>query len=219
MGDCATDEKRAEKLRAAGIVKKANMVDKGCKHIDYRTPPYVLDLAREYGGGEISLDPATNAENSTKARTFLSLPERDGLAADWVALSGWPKLVFCNPPYGKVLGDWVEKIGREAARGAHIVALLPGQRFETRSYQEHLIGNEARTATVYVGHRLKFIREGEAMKSNPYGSMLYIFNGNYGRAVRVFERLGLVERSGGTSRPSQVLTGKQWGRIAKETTT
>lgn len=170
----------------------SNMVDKGCLDTVYLTPPEILEPVKKYFGGQIGLDPATEKDNPTGAQEFFyenMLGEGiDGLVAPW----SWYDLVFVNPPYGRALREWVEKIGEEVKYNLPLVALLPGQRFETEWWQRCLIVPEL-TAVVLIRRRVKFLRrDGTRAKSNPYGSMLYIFNGDVARAVKYFGHLGKV---------------------------
>jgi len=150
------------------------VIDKKCKDVEWWTPEHVLAAARETLGDQIDLDPATHASNPTKARRFFTRDD-DGLSSPWSASLD----VFVNPPYGKALLTWVLKIVQEARRapGRKIVALLPGQRFETAVWQEFLLPCPCLRYVVFVRGRLRFATpSGKLAKSNPYGSMLYLFN-------------------------------------------
>lgn len=160
------------------------MIDKSCHSTVYITPPLILDLVREYFGGTIYLDPATEPGNPTGAQFFFTEAD-NGLIQDW------DHPVFVNPPYGRVLQEWAEKIGLEAARGTNIVALLPGQRFETAYWQEHILRPEL-AAIVFIRRRVPFLRpDGTRAVGNPYGSMLYVFNGSQSR-LSAFRTLGRI---------------------------
>lgn len=161
-------------------------VDKTCRHTEWQTPERILRPVRRYGRG-IGLDPATAPNNPTGARSFYTKDD-DGLALPW----GGHGLVFVNPPYGRELRRWVAKIHTEAVLGAEIVALLPGQRFEQAYWQTNLF-IEQLTALVAVRGRLDFTIPGRSAKgSNPFGSFLYIFNGNAALAATFFRDVGMV---------------------------
>jgi len=51
---------------------------------------------------DFNLDPCATKENAKCKRFFTE--QDDGLAQDWSGAR-----VFCNPPYGRVIGKWVEK--------------------------------------------------------------------------------------------------------------
>src|SRR5262245_3773038 len=161
------------------------LADKSCAYVDWLTPPHVVEAVRQYFGGQIGLDPATNPSNPTCARNWCI---NEGTELPWEA---WPS-IFVNPPYGRELPKWIEKIGAEAEAGAHIVALLPGQRFETGYWQKHVLSPRL-TAICFIRGRLKFLRpDGTPAANNPFGSMLYVFNGDLARARDAFGALGVV---------------------------
>jgi hypothetical protein len=172
--------------------RSLSLVDKTCREMVYITPPYILEPVREYFGGHIDVDPATEDNNPTGARRAWFTEKEDGLRHAWCAFG---KRVFVNPPYGRELRAWVGKISREAEYGTHIVALLPGQRFETGYWQEHVLESCHLTAVVFIRRRVAFLRpDGQKAKGNPYGSMLYVFNGDEERAARCFAGIGLVTK-------------------------
>lgn len=162
------------------------MIDKECRETVYITPLEILDPVRAYFGGQIALDPATEYNNPTGAELFYT-EEDDGLRRPWY--NG----VFVNPPYGRVLQKWTAKIASEATRGRRIVALLPGQRFETKYWQSNILTVDL-DAIVFLRSRVKFLRpDGSLATSNPYGSMLYIFNaGNTDEIQKHFGHLGKI---------------------------
>jgi len=168
------------------------LVDKTCVETCYLTPPEILEPIREYFGGQIDLDPATEPNNPTSANRWLMA---DGLVSEWTGR------VFVNPPYGRELSRWCEKIGHEARaraglRAVQIVALLPGQRFETKYVQEHLLIPEL-TAICFIRRRVKFLRkDGTRAPNNPYGSMLWIYNGCLADARHFLGPLGAVVETG-----------------------
>ena len=48
-------------------------------------------------------------------------PEQDGLSQIWTGV------VWCNPPYGRKIGKWVEKAVASVSEGATVVMLLPAR--------------------------------------------------------------------------------------------
>jgi len=173
-----------------------NFVDKRCKNVGWRTPERIVLPVHNYfvetTGLGIYLDPATEIDNPVRAETYYT-ETQDGLKQDWECQhlagnelvktyieDGLPFGVFVNPPYGKVIPTWIEKIGDEARKGRHIVALLPASRTETHYWQSHLI-NERLSAILYVRKRLRFIdSSGKPQGGNPYASTLMLFNGDVG---------------------------------------
>jgi len=83
------------------------------KRHNWRTPPDVLDLAREIIGDPIPLDPATAIDNPTKAAQFYDATAAtgDGLLMPWD--SPW----WCNSPFGAALKAWAERAATAKAPG------------------------------------------------------------------------------------------------------
>lgn len=123
----------------------------------WSTPQDTFDKLNEEFN--FTLDPAATAENA-KCKKFFTA-EDDGLAQSWAG-----ERVFCNPPYGRVIGKWVEKCSRG---GADItVALLPA-RTDTRWFHEFILG---KAEIRFLKGRLKF---GGAKNSAPFPSMIVIW--------------------------------------------
>ena len=68
--------------------------------MDWRTPKdFFRELNQEFHFG---LDAAATPENAKCERYFT--PEMDGLSCPWRGYGA----VFCNPPYGREIGKWVQ---------------------------------------------------------------------------------------------------------------
>jgi len=76
--------------------------------------------------------------------------------------------VFCNPPYGRELGKWVEKAYNESRKGACVVMLIPA-RTDTRWFHDFILG---RAEIRFLRGRLKF---GGSKNSAPFPSMVVVF--------------------------------------------
>ena len=111
---------------------------------------------------EFTLDPCATPDNAKCAKFFTK--EQDGLKQDW---SG--ERVFCNPPYGRVIGAWVKKCHDEAQKGTLVVMLIPA-RTDT-SYFHDYIYHKAEIR--FIRGRLKF---GGASQGAPFPSMVVIYN-------------------------------------------
>lgn len=86
-------------------------------------------------------------------------PVTDGLALDWTG-----RRVYCNPPYGRGVGDWLAK-----AREADIAVFLLPARTDTRWWHEHAMkANELR----FLRGRLKF---GGSKNSAPFPSVVLVY--------------------------------------------
>lgn len=191
------------KVQAGGVIRKS--ID-----TTWRTPEYILACARVYFGGPIPFDPATGTANPTNASRFCagpagtlfageSLESKNGLEVDWAEHGP----VWVNPPFSK---EWTVKIGKEAAGGAEIVALLPCNRFETDYMHETLARAEV---VCWVNakpfqhglrnpNRIAFISnaDGQPVDANPYASMILGFNVDVDRFAVAFKPLGLCQALG-----------------------
>lgn len=110
-----------------------------------------------------TLDACALPENAKCGNYYT--PEQDGL------LQPWAGTVWCNPPYGRQIGKWVEKAYNSVASGdATVVMLLPA-RTDTKWFHDYCYIN--RYATVrFVRGRLKF---GGCKNPAPFPSMVVIF--------------------------------------------
>jgi hypothetical protein len=89
--------------------------------------------------------------------------EGDGLAPLFCEWKG--KRVFCNPPYGPGIGDWLKR-GLEADLA---VFLIPA-RTDTRWFHDIVLPKAKEIR--FIKGRLKF---GDAKKSAPFPSMVVVF--------------------------------------------
>lgn len=89
--------------------------------------------------------------------------QTDGLAPLWSEWRG--KRVFCNPPYGPGIGEWLQR-GLEA----EIAVFLIPARTDTRWF--HNICLPRATEIRFIRGRLKF---GDAKNSAPFPSMIVVF--------------------------------------------
>ena len=105
------------------------------------------------------LDVCATAENAKCAKYYTR--EQDGLAQKWEGVC------WCNPPYGREVGKWVQK-GAES--GCTVVMLLPA-RTDTKWFHEYIYG---RAEVRFVRGRLKF---GGSKNSAPFPSMVVVFRG------------------------------------------
>jgi len=127
---------------------------------EWATPQDFFDkLNKQFN---FTLDPCATKENAKCAKFFTQ--EDDGLAQDW---SG--ERVFCNPPYGRGLKDWVRKAHEESKKGALVVMLIPA-RTDTSYWHDYIVGGGADIR--YLRGRLKF---GGSANSAPFPSALIMW--------------------------------------------
>lgn len=112
---------------------------------------------------KFTLDPCATAENA-KCEKFYTINE-DGLQQDWQG-----EIVFCNPPYGRAIKDWVKKCYDEAQKPNTTVVLLIPARTDTSYFHEYIYHKVKQIR--FLKGRLKF---GKATNSAPFPSMVIVF--------------------------------------------
>ena len=98
-------------------------------------------------------------------------PETDGLSQSWDRGGA----VFCNPPYGREIGKWVQKAHEEAiAGGGYPIVLLIPARTDTSYFHDHIYG---KAEIRFVRGRLCFTYE-EVNVADPalFPSIFVIYN-------------------------------------------
>jgi phage N-6-adenine-methyltransferase len=98
-------------------------------------------------------------ENAKCSQFFT--PEIDGLKQEWTGVC------WCNPPYGKSLGKWVEKAAKSKAT---TVMLIPA-RTDTKWFHDFCLPYGRIT---FIRGRLRF---GNSKQNAPFPSMIVEFNG------------------------------------------
>lgn len=127
---------------------------------DWETPQWLFDeLDAKH---HFTLDPCSTHENAKCAMHYTV--EEDGLSRSWAG-----ETVFCNPPYGRNICEWVEKCAKEGEH-AKVVLLIPA-RTDTRYFHDHIY-NKPNVRVEFLRGRLKFEQEGVALNSAPFPSML-----------------------------------------------
>lgn len=127
----------------------------------WATPQSFFDeLNNEF---HFTLDPCATKANA-KCNKFYMIDE-DGLQQDWKG-----EVVFCNPPYGKMISSWVRKCSQESKKtNTTVVALLPA-RTDTRYFHDYIYGKAKDIR--FIKGRLKF---GDSKNSAPFPSMVVVF--------------------------------------------
>lgn len=127
---------------------------------EWATPPdFFASLHSEFG---FTLDPCANDQNA-KCQKFYTKAD-NGLSKDW-----GQNIVFCNPPYGRNIGDWAQKCYEASLAGATVV-LLVHSRTDTRYFHNWIYG---KAELRFVKGRLKF---GDGKQSAPFPSLVAIFH-------------------------------------------
>lgn len=125
---------------------------------EWATPQAFFDeLNKEFN---FTLDPCATHENAKCPRYFTK--EENGLLQSWKG-----ERVFCNPPYGKQIGEWVKKCAEEAEAGALVVMLIPA-RTDTKYFHDYIY---QKAETRFIKGRLKF---NDCGKPAPFPSMVVV---------------------------------------------
>jgi site-specific DNA-methyltransferase (adenine-specific) len=125
---------------------------------EWSTPQDLFDrLDEEFA---FTLDPCCTHENAKCEKHYTAA--EDGLAQSWTG-----ERVFMNPPYGRVIGRWMEKAWLSAQLGALVVCLVPA-RTDTAWWHDFAMKGEIR----FLRGRLKF---GGGRGSAPFPSAVVIF--------------------------------------------
>ena len=125
---------------------------------EWATPQGLFDeLNKEFG---FTLDPCATAENAKCSKYFTAA--QDGLKQCWDY-----QVVFMNPPYGRVIGAWMQKAWESSQRGATVVCLVPA-RTDTEWWHRYAMRGEVRL----LKGRLRF---GNAKSCAPFPSAIVVF--------------------------------------------
>ena len=125
----------------------------------WATPQDLFDKLNEEF--HFTLDVCALPENAKCERYYT--PEIDGLSQKWDGVC------WCNPPYGRAIGKWIEKASKAREEGATVVMLLPA-RTDTRWFHDYVYKDYAEIR--FIKGRLKF---GGAKNAAPFPSMIVIF--------------------------------------------
>ncbi len=134
---------------------------------DWATPQSFFDqLDAEF---HFTLDPCASAANA-KCRKFYTAQD-NGLMQDWGG-----EVVFCNPPYGRKIFDWVKKCYEESCKPNTTVVMLIPARTDTRYFHEFIYHRA--TEIRFIRGRLKF---GDGKAPAPFPSMVVVYQSCNGR--------------------------------------
>ena len=103
-------------------------------------------------------------ENNHKCEHYYT-KEIDGLSRPWIGT------VWCNPPYGRKIGEWVRRAHFSSQIGSATVVMLLPARTDTRWFHDYIY-NKSNTEIRFIKGRLKF---GGCKNSAPFPSMVVIF--------------------------------------------
>ena len=126
---------------------------------NWATPQDFYDeLHREF---DFTLDPCADTKNAKCQKYYTE--EQNGLKQNW-----GKNRIFCNPPYGRAVGDWAEKSYKASQGGALVVFLVPA-RTDTKWFHNWVYG---KAELRFVKGRLKF---GNSQNSAPFPSLVAVY--------------------------------------------
>lgn len=144
------------------------------KSDEWETPIELFnELNEKY---HFTLDPSCQ-EHNHKCEKYYTQKE-NGLIQDW---SG--EIVFCNPPYGKSIGEWVKKCYSENKNNNVFICLLIPSRTDTKWFHKYIYHNK-NAEIIFLQGRLRFVNrtfpswraDGNfKISPAPFPSMLVIF--------------------------------------------
>lgn len=128
---------------------------------EWETPQEFFDILNlEF---DFEVDVCALPENA-KCEMYYT-PEMDGLKQDWKGRC------WCNPPYGRQIGNWIKKAFDSVGEGCPLVVLLLPARTDTKWFHEYLYG---KAEIRFIKGRLKF---GDSKNGAPFPSMVVIMRG------------------------------------------
>lgn len=146
---------------------------------EWYTPPDIIDRVVDVLGA-IDLDPCSNSHDTPNVPAAHHFTQADDGLAQW-----WQGRVYMNPPYGRALADWINKLHREYRTGhvTEAIALVPS-RTDTQWFRQ--LRDYPRC---FVWGRLRF----SGMETGaPFPSMAVYLGTNRKRFVTIFGAIGDV---------------------------
>lgn len=148
---------------------------------DWYTPPEIVEAVRDLFDGRIDLDPCSNSHEAPNVPALVHFTrEDDGLSREWFGR------VYLNPPYGKGIGPWIEKVREEYEAGRVTAAVvLVKAATDTRWFR---VLSE-RYPRCEVAGRLRF---SGCKNPAPFPSVLFYLGDEVQRFADVFGRFGVL---------------------------
>ncbi len=126
--------------------------------VEWETPQDFFDrLDEKY---RFTLDVCATDENAKCPAHYTK--EQDALTKDWGGYVCW-----MNPPYGRVIGQWMKKAYEESQKGATVVCLVPA-RTDAGWWHDYAMKGDIE----FIRGRLKF---GGAKHNAPFPCALVVF--------------------------------------------
>lgn len=128
---------------------------------EWETPQSLFNSLN--GVFHFTLDPCSTDANAKCEKHYTQ--EQNGLEQTWEG-----ETVFCNPPYGRHIGEWVRKCAEES-KHARIVLLIPA-RTDTSYFHEYIYH---KAFTQFIRGRLKFEMGGGATEFSAFSLDACVF--------------------------------------------
>ena len=165
---------------------------KSSKCNEWYTPEEHLRLIRTVLR-TIDLDPASNSNNTTGARTAFTEVDGD---KSWqpVSLGGLPWIgnTYCNPPYGGLAGKFAYKMLQEygCGRVTSGILCLSGYAYETRWFRPILV--DINIPICWVHGRVSFVKQDGTRRASTVGTV-YVYLGSEPEIFKAtFGQIGTV---------------------------
>ena len=127
---------------------------------EWATPTdFYNELNKEF---KFDLDPCAN-EHNHKCEKYFTI-EDSGLLQSWAGYN-----VFCNPPYGREIGKWVEKAYKTNKKYGNVIVMLVPARTDTKWFHEYIYH---KAEVRFIRGRLKF---SGAKFNAPFPCMVVIY--------------------------------------------
>ena len=141
---------------------------------NWATPQDIYDdLNRKH---KFEVDVCANKQNAKCSKYYTE--EQDGLKQKWEGTC------WCNPPYGKPIGLWMEKAWKSSVMGAFVVCLVPA-RTDPKWWNTWVLKGEIE----YLQGRLKF---GDSKNSAPFASALITYRPPLSPQFGIFPEFDLI---------------------------
>nr|DAP73470.1 MAG TPA: DNA N-6-adenine-methyltransferase [Caudoviricetes sp.] len=130
--------------------------------MDWETPADLFaKLDNEFG---FTLDAAASGTNHKCSKYYTT--EDSAFDHEWGG-----ETVFCNPPYGKAIAEWVRKCSMEASRKDTTVVMLIPSRTDTRWWHRYILN---RAEVRFLPGRLRFETDGKPGVPAPFPSAIVV---------------------------------------------
>jgi hypothetical protein len=147
---------------------------------EHYTPAKYIEAARKVLGG-IDLDPASNdlAQETVQAGTYYTKDD-DGLTKEWRGR------VWLNPPYGDIVGKFIDKLSGERAAGrvSAAICVVNAHCTDTAWFQQLWDG-----CLCFTNHRINFTGD-ETRSGSTHGSVFVYFGQDREKFARLFLQFG-----------------------------